>query len=793
MGISIDSSCWRPNAALVQSTCAACSELCKWCTFLPSGVYLANVEVSESEHRDGLQYFPLSHKISVAHAPVSGIVFSQLKATVQGQVVCAEPVACASLRVTLRPLAPDGSYVGRPIVTNCIDGKYKFNEVLPGSVEVSVPTERLCWAEARHNVAVTAAIANVPPFQHIGYALRFLSSHAVQVEFESGNERGTLAVQAGASQHCVPRASRYTLTPRGCHRFSPETYTAKVIPDKETPAIQINALSHAVGVKVFSPEQVDDLILRVESDRQAGSDVGPLQPVPATASAGGYVYEHTLYLAQGEVAVVSARSARLLFSPREPQQLIGGAECRPDALQLNAVRGLTLAGRLIPPVPDTDITLTIDDGSVELSQRTGEDGTYRFGPLDAGRQYTVRAHKDSYVFSAPDDRGDIFAHKLAEITVLLLDRADGKPLQGALVSVSGGSYRRNLQTGEEGQLTFPSLAPAEYYVKPLMKEYRFEPPHKIVAVEEGHTHSLTLRGVRIAWSALGTLVSVGGVGWSGATLVATPQPAHGAHCAHEEATTDAAGAFRIRGLLPKCKYTVVLKEATTPELQGLKLAKMHTLQIEEPGNDIEDIRLVAVQSQQLTDASVLVRAHIDHYKTLRLRLDLDTTESAGRAGGAAPLFSVRLDSTGYSATLNPGLMYVLPRLPADNRTYVVQLESTLSKTTHTYTEPVLYFTSDGHYKHFTIDFEPKVKSLEQELRQTSLLVIPLVGLLVLAVVHRDKLLGHLLALGSNVAARAQQKTTRPSRPEILDKNSIEQILNSVNAAGKRTGKQKKVQ
>lgn len=51
---------------------------------------------------------------------------------------------------------------------------------------------------------------------------------------------------------------------------------------------------------------------------------------------------------------------------------------------------------------------------------------------------------------------------------------------------------------------------------------------------------------------------------------------------------------------------------------------------------------------------------------------------------------------------------MLPRLPADNKTYVLQLESTLSKATHSYDEEVHYFNSDGQFKHFTIEFVPKV-------------------------------------------------------------------------------------
>lgn len=64
------------------------------------------------------------------------------------------------------------------------------------------------------------------------------------------------------------------------------------------------------------------------------------------------------WVLQGEVAVVTARSAALLFSPAAPQQLLGLAECRPQALVLRARRGLTLRGRLLPPVEDVQLTLS---------------------------------------------------------------------------------------------------------------------------------------------------------------------------------------------------------------------------------------------------------------------------------------------------------------------------------------------------------------------------------------------------------------------------------------------------
>lgn len=110
-------------------------------------------------------------------------------------------------------------------------------------------------------------------------------------------------------------------------------------------------------------------------------------------------------------------------------------------------------------------------------------------------------------------------------------------------------------------------------------------------------------------------------------------------------------------------------------------------------------------------------------------------------------------------------MLVLPRLPADNATYILTLESTLSKSTHSYENTVIYFESDGSYKSFDIEFTPKVKSSEQELRQTSLLVVPLLGLLALAYLHRDTLLQRLLAAaGGAAAARAAgRRQHRPHR------------------------------
>lgn len=749
----------------------------KWCTYLPSGIYTARVEVSEQEQRDGLQYYPLTQKVTVVNAPVEGVQFSQLKGKLSGRIQCKEKGGCEAITVTLRPLSADGGYVGQPSTTVAKDGKYIFEEVLPGSVEISVPTDRLCWVEATHNVAVTQENTDVPTFHHTGYALKIHSTHPFEMEYSSGKSVGAVSVGAGVSQMCVGEAATYTLTPRGCHRFNPAHAYADTSA-KEPTMVYFVAVAHAVVISVTSPDPVEDLVLRINLHGHGTKEVGPLPPL--TSPSGGYHFEHTLYMAEGEVCVVSAHSGSLLFQPSAPQQVVGGGECQPAALTLRALRGLTLRGRVVPPVDGVTLTLTSDD--LKLTQVTGADGVYKFGPLDASKDYKITAEKESYEFLDPDSNGDIKAHKLAEIVVHLADEADGSPLQGALVSVSGGSYRRNAASGAEGALRFGALSPAAYYVKPHMKEYRFQPPHHIVHVAEGRTHLLHIKGARVAWSVHGALLSLGGAGWRGAVVRLTPQATpHAAPCHAEEATTEARGLFRIRGLLPNCVYTMELKESNVPELHGLKLVKAPpTIEIK-VNKDIRDVQLIAIQPQQVTDANVLVYTPlVDHYRTLRLSLASD-------ASPHAPIYSTKLDPAGYTQNMNPGLMYPLPRLPADNNTYLVTVESSLSKATHFYKDEVQYFVSDGRFKHFNIHFLPKVRSSEQELRQTSLLVIPLLVALALLYKQRDKLVNGLLSL-----ARVKAKPPRPQRPkpEVLDKPTIDQIVSTVNAAGKKVSKKK---
>lgn len=55
------------------------------------------------------------------------------------------------------------------------------------------------------------------------------------------------------------------------------------------------AISHAVVIRVLSPDPVKDLVLML-NEGQDDKKVGPL--VPLEQPGGGYAYEHTLFMAE---------------------------------------------------------------------------------------------------------------------------------------------------------------------------------------------------------------------------------------------------------------------------------------------------------------------------------------------------------------------------------------------------------------------------------------------------------------------------------------------------------------
>lgn len=91
-----------------------------WCAFLPSGKFSIEVLTTSSDKSNGVQFFPVQQQVEVSSQPLKDIVFSQLRATLQGKLLCLPDgplTACQETEVTLHNLDANGQLTGQKQTT----------------------------------------------------------------------------------------------------------------------------------------------------------------------------------------------------------------------------------------------------------------------------------------------------------------------------------------------------------------------------------------------------------------------------------------------------------------------------------------------------------------------------------------------------------------------------------------------------------------------------------------------------------------------------------------------------
>lgn len=148
-----------------------------FCVYLGNGKY--SIEVVNNNKN--VQFYPVQQNIEVNSESISDIIFSQLKAKVTGNVKCLTDAdnSCDSVEITLSALDnPDFVSTKQKL----INGKYSFENVLPGRYQLTVPVDEICWEQDAQIMVVKSTVENVPAFVQNGYKLGpIISSHNAKV------------------------------------------------------------------------------------------------------------------------------------------------------------------------------------------------------------------------------------------------------------------------------------------------------------------------------------------------------------------------------------------------------------------------------------------------------------------------------------------------------------------------------------------------------------------------------------------------------------------------------------
>ncbi|KAJ3615361.1 hypothetical protein NHX12_018928 [Muraenolepis orangiensis] len=680
--------------------------------------------------------------VSLVDRPITDLLFTQFMASVSGKVHCL--ASCDDLSVTLQPVSRQGdrrpvALFGSGDVLN-----FSFDSVLPGKYKVSISHEEWCWKHKSVEVEVLDTDVAGVEFRQIGYILRCALSHAITLEFFQDGSKpenvGVYNLSKGVNRFCLSKPGVYKVTPRSCHQFEQDYYTY----DTSAPSIlTLTAVRHhmtglittdklldvTVTIKssiesepalVLGPlrsqeeqrqeQQLQEIQLRrqererraAEEEQQDGGAVVREDSPPVQEKAdeltGPFHYEFSYWARAGERITVTPSSKELLFYPPEVEATITGESCPGRLVELSGRAGLFLEGRVSPELQGVEISITERGAAVPLiTVATSVTGTYRVGPLHSNHQYDISARKEGFVLSpVPGAQGDFKAFALAGVTFKIRSE-DEQPLSGVLLSLSGGNFRSNLLTQDTGLLSFNNLSPGQYYFKPMMKEFRFEPASQMISVDEGQNLSIHITGIKTAYSCYGSV--------------------------HEDTVTDEEGRFRLRGLLPSCRYVIQLRAEGNDHIERA-LPQQRSLEV---GNsDIEGVNIIAFRQINQFDLSGNVVTMPEHLPTLSVKL----------------YRSDNMDNPINTVSLGPSLFFHFPPLDRDGENYVLMLHSTLSRSQYDYSLAQVSFVATGYHKHHKVP--------DQDVAQGSYIALPFTLLLLLAAYNHEKVIPLLLQLVNRV-------------------------------------------
>jgi hypothetical protein len=309
--------------------------------------------------------------------------------------------------------------------------------------------------------------------------------------------------------------------------------------------------------------------------------------------------------------------------------------CHSNQVKFLGRRGLFVVGSTHPHVADANVSLyTVStnnehDQSVDidgqpmtllLSSWTNADGKYTFGPLSNTRSYHVVIKKSGYVFTRQSSSVyDFNSEKLASILVQIKD-VDGVFL--LLTSSTNNMRRRTATTDSTGEVLFNDLQSGKYYLRPQLREYKFQPDDAEIELKSGDEIQTKFQVERIAFSCFGQVTSLNNEPELGLIIDAIGID-QCESATRESAKTDINGQFRLRALQPGCRYRLQYRSnpADTTQIDIVQIEPKNKI-IEIIDSDLYQIHLYTIKRPADVDINVFVQTQAQFLNQLKVSFAL---------------------------------------------------------------------------------------------------------------------------------------------------------------------------
>ena len=565
--------------------------------------------LSQEEKDAELHLNPESIDVEITDEPRTDINFYQSKVEISGFITClaecpldmkiyltslkkqerivsvnVEKVDTANNETSENDTKSSPSYKKKPYHFT-----FTFTNILSGQYKLSIQKFEWCWDQEEIIIKVQNQKITDIKFKQVGYSLFYSTQYNIKVDWanQDKTEQGSTSLKRTESKICLPHQGVYTLTPRSCHKFDQEEFVYDTEKKERLSLVPTEFLVNGSIIlnKRVSEEVKKDLLktmlmkITVEQIKEHSLET---YKVIESININEEVMLFSFYtkaktnllitpeINYGEDNDVSSNLPSLLFFPKFKQiRVEESCSENHDNLRFEIRVGLVINGLVTPAMDGVKIIAIIKDPtstsstSVSTNQEeiasteTLPNGNYTIGPLYKEFDYEIKAIKDGYkIIASKEDPYRFIAEKLSFLRVKIVNQ-DAKPLSNVFLSLSSGNkgFKINSNTNAEGYFDFLELYSGEYYIKPMLKEYKFEPSQKMVKIDGGDHITETIVAVRVAFSIYGKINNLSKEKVEGITVQALNQQTNQLI----ETSIDKNMEYRLRGLTPDQTYEIKVK------------------------------------------------------------------------------------------------------------------------------------------------------------------------------------------------------------------------------------------
>ena len=407
--------------------------------FLRKGAYVCTV-ISDS--MESAFFSAISVTVNPNEQQGTRLIFSYSKVLVSGDITCLS--SCSDIFVDMFQ-----DTVTKIATAKITGSKFEFNDVRPGKYIIIASGKNACWKKNLIDIEVGANDVLGLKFIQKGRLVTVETDNPTSLKLDDQKYQ----LENGKHEICIESLAELAVSSESCFIFSFNGVLKPQINDK----LELRTVGQNITGNIMAFEVIDDLQIQINDDI-----VFPLY------ASKRHQFEYAAQLNQD--LLIRPTSQNYFFDPSYIKLNVKADLCS-DISIFKAKKGVYITGSVQPPIKGVKIDVQ-DVSNVE----TDVNGAFRIGPVSSedATNIKISATKQGYYFTLKSgENANFIAHKLATILVEIKTKSN-EPLL-SLVSISGGSAYRNNSHTADGKVVFMSLYPGEYFVKPFMKEYQFEP------------------------------------------------------------------------------------------------------------------------------------------------------------------------------------------------------------------------------------------------------------------------------------------------------------------------------